>query len=130
MKKIILALLLLPLLGRAQAHLGMSEYRIKAEHPDETFHSDVTTKGTKFIFANMPFGVFYYYFDNEGYSDYNMQIPYTMKDVNDQTQIYNGKYVILTDHSWKAYVENGGVIYITLEYNTDTKLWIFSYADY
>ena len=52
-----------------------------------------------------------------------------MKDVNAQTEIYNNKYVILNDHSWKAYVNNGGLIYISLDYYVDSKLWVFSYSN-
>lgn len=129
MKKLIIIFLLLPLLGRAQAHIGMTDSQIRAEHTSVSFKSDETSKGVKYISGDMGLGTFYYYFDNEGYSDFNMQIPYTMKDVNAQTEIYNSKYVILTDHSWKAYVNDGGILFITLEYDKDNKIWIFYYSN-
>lgn len=129
MKKIMFLLLMLPLLGRAQAHLGMTESEIKSEHPGLTFTSDVTTKGVRYTSVDMAYGTFFYYFDNNGISNYNIQIPYQMKDVNAQTEIYNNKYVILNDHSWKAYVNNGGLIYISLDYYVDSKLWVFSYSN-
>ena len=129
MKKILTILLLLPLLGVAQAHLGINEYEIKIQHTDVAFKSGTTEKGTRFISGDMQLGTFYYYFNSSGVSYTNIQIPYTMVNVNAQAEIYNKKYVIVTDHSWKAYVENGGVIYINLDYYEEQKLWMFSYTD-
>ena len=54
MKKVIFALIvMLPLLGKAQAHLGSTLADIKAMHPDKVFKIDYTKTGQKYAQAEM-----------------------------------------------------------------------------
>lgn len=131
MKKIIFALiLLLPLLGKAQAHLGSSLADIKAMHPDKVFKIDYTKQGQKYASAEMYYGTFVYYFDSEtGLSNYCIQIPDNMTALNAQVEVYNKKYVIVSDTSWKAYLEGGGMMKINLIYDEENKLYYFSYTN-
>jgi hypothetical protein len=44
-------------------------------------------------------------------------------------EIYNKKYVIISENSWKAYLEGGGMLKINLEYNEKQKIYIFYYSN-
>ncbi len=131
MKKIIFALIvMLPLLGKSQAHLGSTLAEIKAMHTDKVFTVKYTDDGQKYAFANMYYGVFYYYFDKEsGLSDFCMQIPNNMTAVNSQVEVYNKKYVIVSETSWKAYLGGGGMMKINLQYNKEYDLYVFYYTN-
>lgn len=131
MKKVIfIAVLLLPLLGKAQAHLGSTLTDIKAMHPDNYFKIDYTKQGQKYAQTEMPLGTFVYYFDSKtGLTDFCIQIPKNMQALNAQVEIYNKKYVILSETSWKAYLEGGGIMYIKLNYDEDYQLYSFSYTN-
>lgn len=131
MKKLIFALIvMLPLLGKAQAHLGSTLADIKALHPDKVFTVKYTDDGQKYTYANMYYGTFYYYFDKEtGLSNLCFQVPDNMTALNAQVEIYNKKYVILSETSWKAYLEGGGLMKINLEYNKQNEVYVFYYTN-
>lgn len=130
MKKLIVTILLmLPILGMAQAHLGETEYAIKNYHPEATFKTGYDNDGQKYIYTDMALGNFTYYIDSDNLSHYNIQIPYDMKCVNAQVEIYNKKYVIVSGSKWKAYLEGGFIMYINLYYNTESKLYYFAYSE-
>lgn len=129
MKKIILGLILLfPLLGKAQAHLGVTLADIKELYPDKTFKIGYTDDGTKYALASMALGTFAYYFDNEETTYKCIQYPNNMTALNTQVEIYNKKYVIISETSWKAYLERGGLMNINLEYDEEFNLYIFHYT--
>jgi hypothetical protein len=131
MKKIIFALtLFLPLFGIAQAHLGSTFADIKAIHQDKDFKIKYTTSGQMYASAEMYYGEFVYYFDKEsGLSTACIQIPNNMTALNAQVEIYNKKYVIISETSWKAYLEGGGIMKIDLTYDEEYKLYVFSYSN-
>ncbi len=134
MKKQILVLLLLiilliPAKLHAQAHLGITEAEIINLHQDKTFQSAYTDSGQRYIYTTMQYGIFYYYFDaSTQLSVYCMQVPGTMEDLNSQVAIYNQKYVATSKNSWTAYLDGGGVIYITLKYADNIKGYYFYYS--
>lgn len=130
MKKIIIVLfIILPFLGNAQAHLGASFEDIKAQHTDKVFTIDYTKDGVKYTSAIMSLGTFFYYFDKETDLTYFcIQIPKDMNALNAQVEIYNKKYVIISETSWKAYLEDGGLMKINLIYDKENKTYYFSYA--
>lgn len=112
-----------------QAHLGASELDIRREHPNNKWKTDFTNKGVKYISSDMIYGNFVYYFDKEtGLSDLNIQIPFSQASMNGQVEAYNKKYVITSDTSWTAYLEDGGIIYIKLVYNEELKIRYFTYS--
>ena len=135
MKNLIIFLLvastmLVPFISKSQAHVGATLSDIKALHNDKIFTTDYTKDGTKYAYAEMQLGIFYYYFDNSTSLSYLcVQIPYDMKSLNNQVEIYNRKYVIVSETSWKAYLEGGGMLKINLEYNEEKKLYIFYYSN-
>jgi len=48
--------------------------------------------------------------------------------MNGQVEMYNKKYVITSDTSWTAYLEDGGIIHISLLYDSENKISFFSYS--
>jgi hypothetical protein len=128
-KLIILFTIILPIIAKSQAHIGSSLSEIKTIHSDKVFTTDYTSDGIKYAYADMPLGTFYYYFDNETSLSYLcLQVPYNMSNLNNQVEIYNKKYVIVSETSWKAYLEGGGLLKINLEYNEEQKLYVFYYS--
>ena len=114
---------------KGQAHLGASEASIRKLHPDNKFTIGYTDNGVKYISTDMFYGNFAYYFDKEtGLSDFNVQIPFNLVALNGQVEAYNKKYVITSDTSWTAYLEDGGIIYIKLVYNEKNKIRYFTYS--
>jgi hypothetical protein len=130
MKKIIFAIILLfPILCRAQAHLGSTLSEINANYPEKVFKIGYTNEGKKYATVEMAFGTFAYYFDNQtGLSDFCIQIPDNLNALNAQVEIYNKKYVIVSDKSWKAYLEGGGVMKINLIFDEEFKNYVFTYS--
>lgn len=131
MKKLIFALLIvLPFIGKAQAHLGSSLADIKARYPDKFFKIEYTNDGTKYTTAEQPYGTFIYYFDKEtGLTNLCIQIPDNMTALNAQVEVYNKKYVIVSETSWKAYLEGGGIMKINLTYDEENKIYTFYYTN-
>jgi hypothetical protein len=130
MKKVIFAVLfILPILVSAQAHLGSTLAEIKESHPDNVFTIDYTNQGQKYAQSEMYYGTFVYYFDNEtGLSSFCIQIPKSMEALNAQVEVYNKKYVIVSETSWKAYLEGGTIMKINLSYDEEYKLYSFRYS--
>lgn len=130
MKKFIIFFIILsPFLSLSQAHLGSSLAQIKALHPKNTFEIDYTTNGIKYALTEMVLGTFIYYFDGEtGLSNFCIQIPSNMTNLNTQVEIYNKKYVINSKTSWTAYLEGGGLMYIKLKYDGENKIYTFVYS--
>ncbi len=123
------ALLMLTLCVQAQAHLGATVSEIKAFHPDNMFTVGYTDDGTKYISTEMPLGLFAYYFNEQGISYMCVQIPSSMINLNTQVEIYNKKYVITSKTSWTAYLEGGGMLYISLIYDDTNSNYFFLYAN-
>lgn len=130
MKRLLfLIVVLIPILSNAQAHLGSTEKEIKELHPDKTFKIEYTDDGVKYISTFMYYGTFVYYFDNEtGLTNSCMQIIEEMTALNGQVEAYNKKYVIVSKSQWRAYLEGGAIMEITLEYNEEHKLYVFNYS--
>jgi hypothetical protein len=131
MKTLIIAIvILLPFLSNGQAHLGSTFSDIKGRYPGKEFSIKLADDGTKIASADMTFGTFYYVFNQEtGLTVMCLQVPDDMKALNTQVEIYNKKYVIVSDRSWKAYLEGGGIMKIDLEYDEDLKSYLFLYTD-
>lgn len=131
MKKLIfLLIVMLPLIGKAQAHLGYTEKDIRDLHSDKTFEVGYTDDGEKYISAFMYYGTFFYYFDKEtGLSNFCMQVINEIPYLNGQVEAYNKKYVIVSDAEWKAYLEGGRILKIKLDYNEEVKVYVFYYTN-
>jgi hypothetical protein len=129
MKKMLLIFsVFLAVIAKGQAHLGVNEYEIKKSHPDKKWTTNYTDDGVKYISSDMVYGNFTYYFDKEtNLSNFNIQIPFNQATMNGQVEAYNKKYVITSDTSWTAYLEDGGIIYIKLVYYEGDKIPYFTY---
>ena len=130
MKKIALIfILLIPFLGKTQAHLGSSLSELKSNYPEKTFKIQYADDGTKYTTADQLLGTFIYYFDKETNLTFLcVQIPNDLEALNAQIEIYNKKYVILSDSSWKAYLNGGGTMQINLEYDEEFETYMFYYT--
>ncbi len=131
MKNLFLTLIVvLPLFANAQAHLGSTEWEIRSIYPDKVFDKRYTSGGIKYIKAKMQLGTFFYYFGGKtGLSKMCLQLPESMIALNTQVEIYNNKYVIISETSWKAYLEDGGIMEISLLYYDDLKAYVFVYTN-
>jgi hypothetical protein len=119
-----------PFLGKSQAHLGTTVAEIKSKYPDKVFTTSFLDDGVRFIYTEMPLGTFFYYFDKEtGLSKLCIQVPSNINALNAQVELYNKKYVIISETSWKAYLEGGGRMKINLKYDEDYKGYIFLYTN-
>lgn len=126
MKKLFICLVF-PFIVKGQAHLGATESEIRSMHPDNIFSKDWTKDRQKYIMTKMPLGTFIYYFDDNGYTNFNIQIPTTLQDANYQVEIYNKKYAIISETSWKAYLDGGGIMKIELIFDETLNTYIFRY---
>jgi len=131
MKNIVFALFLaLPLISNAQAHLGESFSGLKTRYPDKYFIIEYTDEGTKYTSVEFNLGIFIYYFDKAtNLTNACIQIPHSITALNAQVEIYNNKYVIVSETSWKAYLEGGGIMNINLTYESEYDLYVFYYSD-
>jgi len=113
----------------AQAHLGESFSGLESRYPDLTFEVETTNDGTIYTTAQQLFGTFIYYFDGEtGLTNLCVQIPDDLQALNAQVEIYNKKYVIISETSWKAYLDGGSTMEINLIYNEEYETYIFYYT--
>jgi hypothetical protein len=117
-------------LVKGQAHLGSTEYAIKGMFPEKRWTSNYTKNGTRYISADIGYGNYTYYFDKEtNLSDFCIQIPASITALNAQVELYNKKYVITSETSWTAYLEQGGIMYIKLIYSEELKASYFTYSN-
>lgn len=128
MKKL-LFVLLIPFVMNGQARLGRTEYEIRADFPDRTIKRDWTKDGLKYLMVRLDYGVFIYYFDANGYTDFNIYVPETLGYANAQAEIYNKKYVITSNTSWTAYLTDGGIMKIYMIYDDQLQKYIFKYEN-
>ena len=99
-------------------------------YPENKWTVSFTIDGRKFISTDMVYGSFAYYFNKETkLSNFNIQIPFNINALNAQVEAYNKKYVITSETSWTAYLEDGGIMYIKLLYSEESKLRYFTYSD-
>ncbi|MBK7341730.1 MAG: hypothetical protein IPJ06_00675 [Saprospiraceae bacterium] len=121
---------MLPFTGKTQAHLGSSLVDLKAMYPDKNFKIEYANDGTSYTAADHLYGTFVYYFDKEtGLTKYCIQIPDNMPALNAQVEAYNNKYVIVSETSWRAYLEGGGILKINLSYDDENDIYIFYYTN-
>jgi len=120
----------LPLVSFGQAHLGSTLSEIESMHPGKKFQISTTDEGIRYAYASMPLGTFYYVFSSESnVSELCMQFPDDLGALNTQIEIYNNKYVIESDTSWKAYLEGGGIMKINVSYDEELESYVFIYIE-
>lgn len=128
-KSIFVLIIFFPIIGKAQAHLGVSLSGLKTRYPDKDFKIEYTSGGIKYTTAEQPLGTFVYFFDKEtDLTNLCIQIPHSLPALNAQVEIYNKKYVIISDTKWKAYLDGGGIMNIKLIYSEDYETYIFIYT--
>ncbi len=108
----------------SQARIGFTESQIRSEFYYLSFEEGVTNDGFKYIYTYGDRGAIAYFFDEDGICILTRYMPYTQGDLNYYVEIYNSRYVILSETHWKAYLKNGGIIDIYL-ITTDDGLTYF-----
>lgn len=123
-------MILLPFTINAQVHLGSSLEDIQEFHPTKEFITGNNDDGTKYAYTEMELGTFYFFFNKQTeLTDYCVQVPKDMIALNTQVEIYNKKYVVVSETSWKAYLDGGGIMKIILTYNENLKTYLFTYVN-
>lgn len=113
----------------SQAHLGYTENQIKALHPENEWKAGYTNSGVRYISTFFGVECFFYYFDKDnGLSINCVDIVPNTGVLNGVVEKYNHKYVITSNTTWTAYLENGGIMYITLKYSEESNLSYFSFS--
>ena len=111
----------------AQAHLGETIYGLNHRYPNEELKLEYMTDGVPYTTISHEMGMYFYFFNSNMKTKSCMQIPHSIQDLNAQVEIYNSKYVILSENKWKAYLEGGGIMNITLHYDEDLETYLFLY---
>jgi hypothetical protein len=127
MKKIFILLLfvLLRLFVYSQARLGWTETQIRNDFSTVYFTTAYTDDGTKYIYGMYNGSNLAYFFDENGLCDFVVLYPEDQGALNYFVELYNRKYVIISDTKWKAYLTNGGVVNIELKNDDFGTFFIF-----
>lgn len=126
---IILILLFSPLPVSAQGRLGITFKELQSNFPNTTFSMTYLEGGSRCAMGTMALGTFIYYFSSEtGLINLCVQIPENIQALNAQVEIYNKKYVVLSETSWKAYLDGGVIMKISLEYKQEFGTYLFYYT--
>ena len=112
----------------AQARLNKSEAEIRESFSEISFREGETKDGIKYLMGEFSRGIFIYYFDEFGYSNLNLMVPYNIESVNEQVEIYNSKYVIINKTSWRAYLDNGMIMSIEMIFDDELQKFVFKYS--
>jgi hypothetical protein len=131
MKKLLFVILfLIPFLCDAQIHLGLRLSELQELYPEDKFIIELNDSGTKYTSFEGDFGTYVYYFDKETHQiNYMIKIMENVGGLNAQVEVFNKQYVIISDTSWRAYLEEGKIIKIKLLYNKELKASYFEYVE-
>lgn len=130
MKKLILTLsfIALAMTSFSQAVIGNTEYEIRQMYPEKVVKEGYTTeKNERYISIEFNLGLMAYYFDESGKSYECMFIPNNATDANAMVESLNKRYAVTSTRSWKAYLDNGQIMSITMFYDSDMKSYLFAY---
>ena len=128
-KVLIIAFLVLNIKAYSQACLGYHEDYIRAKYPYNVWYSGYINDGSRYISSVMTFGTFYYFFNsNTGECYLCTQVPFNQNTLNTIVQDYNNTYVITSDTSWSAYLDNGVIMYIKLIWVEADQKSVFYYT--
>lgn len=118
-KLLIIILLALPFWGSSQAMMGYTYTEVWdswADDDDSVREGKVSSHGIQYITVSTEYFVIGYYFNETYHCDQVYIFPNTMAGVNGLAERYNGKYTIVDNKNWKAYL-SGGVYDIKLMYD-------------
>jgi len=127
MKKILLfLLLLLPGLSMSQPLFGYTPSQVREKWPN--FDWEYLKWGERKDKMMMSFVEddirVIYFFDENDESVFTSVCPLTQGELQRMVEMYNNRYVIIDDTTWKFY--NDGMVFLcTLEQTADTKKYYF-----
>lgn len=115
MKKILFIIVfsLFAFLTNAQSRLGYTESQIKSDFSNQTFKTNYTEAGTRYIYFDDGNILAMYFFDENGICNLCSAYPLRTGVLNYMVEKFNKEYVIIDDTKWKYYTGNV-IIYIQL----------------
>jgi len=113
---------------KSQALLGFSIEDIKANFSENSFEKIISDNGRLMYRTEFEHGDFIYVFDKETLlSNTCMLFPNNLANLNALVELYNKEYVVVSDSSWKAYLDNGTIMKVELIFDTKNKIYFFVY---
>lgn len=119
-------LLLISIISNAQSRLGFSEQEIRSEFANETFYSDRTSDGTKYIYKFGKHATAFYYFDEDNVTYMCSVMPNSSGALNYLVEHYNKTAVIIDNYNWKSYGIDGHLTYISLRETNNKIIFIYT----
>lgn len=128
MKRILTFILLqTSIFSYSQAHIGVTYEELERLVDYKPMKTGYLQPGYWYAECDHQYGRFVYCFNNEGVTVGVFMIPWNQGAVNAQAEIYNQRYTIISETSWKAYLSGGGIMSINLKYDEDYGQYIFTY---
>ena len=130
MKKLLLLVTFITvftIISKAQSRIGYTPSQIKAEFYYYTWSSGYTTDGTYYIYTTYTRGLLIHYFNSSMICYSTLLKPNTVGDLNYYVELYNKQYVIVSDKSWKAYLDNGSIVNISLKNDAEYGSYFYFY---
>lgn len=126
----ILCFVFIPFIITAQISIGSTIEELKAKFPNMSFDLKTSPSGILTAWSAYGENVLIYLFDKnkEVYKVHEIIKAENTAFLNAQVNAYNQKYVIVSDKSWKAYLPNGHIMTIALEYDKTVNKHIFTYS--
>lgn len=126
----ILYFVFIPFIVTAQISIGSTIEELRVKFPNMSFDLKTSPSGVLTAWSGYGENVLIYLFDKnkEVYKVHEIIKAENTSFLNGQVNAYNKKYVIVSDKSWKAYLPNGKIMKIVLEYDKTVNQHIFTYT--
>lgn len=110
----------------SQSRIGYTESEIRSEFYYCKFETGYLDNGTKYIYTDDGNNASVaYFFTANGNCNLTMIFPDSQNALNEYVQIYNNKFVKVSDTQWKAYLDET-VLTIDLFFDTDSPYFVIS----
>ena len=126
-KLVLLALFAIPIFCHAQIILGHTISFLQSKFSDGIISIRTDDSGKQscdMIYENSDY---FYYFDEAGECIRVVEIAFSNEKVNQQVDLFNKKYVSLSETHWKVYLNNGAYMDIYFNYNREIDKYVFMY---
>ncbi len=104
----------------SQDRLGYTEQQIRAEFKNYSFHLNYDEGRKNIATFDNEVSISVYYFDEKGYCNECLIVPFDTEILQEYIYIYNENYIVVSETEWKKYYNNGvkSVKLIFLEHPT------------
>jgi hypothetical protein len=121
MIKLIATILLLQFstLIHSQVRLNSNKFEIKSEFSDEKYAlKEMNIEGIDAISIVTEIANVLFMFNSEEKCKIAIIVPHTQGDLNYYVELYNNRYVVVSENEWKMYSDNG-IAKIDLLFNAE-----------